>query len=251
MLSREIEQNDCTDGLRSLNVAMSNSLARASHALTLVEKRILAGAIAKVDSRKGSVIHSHLAQFEKVRITAIDYSEAYGVDLKNAYEQMRKAADQIFDRQFSIKEITEKGERVIRQRWVSSIVYAKNEGFIELRFSPEIYPHLNILRKQYTTYKLRNASSFRSSYSWRLYEVARSWVPFCSENNKSVTITLDNLKHQLEYPDTYRWDHVRKRVLEPATNEINKLSDLEISYSLNKKGKSIYSIDFIFCVKIT
>lgn len=233
------------EGLGECNVSMSNALARASHSLSLVEKRVLAAVIAKVDSRKGNKIHAHLSEFKKIRLTALDYSETYDVDPKNAYEHLKKAADHLFERQFSIKNIVGKNERITRYRWVSTATYAKNEGFIEISFTSEVYPHLNELKTQYTTYKLKNAASFRSAYSWRLYEIAQSWLEYCAKG-KTVFITLENLQHQLEWPQSYKWNDARKRAIDPAIQEIAKFEKLNVTYQIIKKGRSIHALEFKF-----
>ncbi|ESE42895.1 replication initiation protein [Shewanella decolorationis] len=231
--------------LGECNVTMSNALARASHALSLIEKRVLAASIARVDSRKGNKIHAHLAEFSKIRISALDYAETYGVDPKNAYEHLKSAADHLFERQFSIKSGSGRYERITRYRWVSSATYAKNEGFIEVSFTPEVYPHLNALRNQYTTYKLKNAASFRSAYSWRLFEIARSWLEHCA-SGQVVTITVENLRHQLEWPESYKWNDARKRAIDPAVAEIAQFEHLDITYKVVKHGRSIHALEFVF-----
>lgn len=236
-----IESNE----LGEYNVSMTNTLARASHALTLVEKRVLMGVVAKIDSRKGAKSHSHLAEFQKVRISAMDYAETYEVDPKNAYDHLKKAADHLFDRQFSIKKKVGKSERITRFRWVSSATYAKDEGFIELSFTPEVYPHLNALKSQYTTYKLKNAASLKSVYSWRLFEFGQSWVEHCKAG-KTVRITLENLRHVLEWPESYKWNDAKKRALDPAIKEIANFDHLDIEYTIEKKGRSVHALVFVF-----
>lgn len=235
------------DELGNYNVTMSNTLTRASHALTLVEKRVVMAIVAQVDGWKGSKVHAHLAGAKKMRVTALDYADTYGVNLKNAYQDLSRAADHLFDRQFSIrtKDGRNNAERLIRYRWVSSVTYAHSEGFVELRFTPEVFPHLNALKKQYTTYKLKNAASFKSIYSWRLFEFGQSWLEYCRKEKK-IRITLENLQHVLGWPDSYRWDHVKKRAIEPAIKEINKLNYLTVKYEVEKKGRSVHALYFYF-----
>ncbi|PFG45151.1 replication initiator protein, partial [Vibrio sp. ES.051] len=190
--------------------------------------------------------HAHLAEFQKVKITALDYARnIMEIDPRNAYLYLKKAADNIFERQFSVKEKVGNSERITRFRWVSSATYAKDEGFIELSFTPEVYPHLHTLKNQYTTYKLKNAASLKSVYSWRLYEYAKSWTTYCQEG-KSVHVTLENLKHILEWPDTYDWSDAKKRALVPAIKEIGTLSNLDITYKIVKKGRSVHALEFKF-----
>lgn len=240
----DLEIDDLPE-LSEFNVSMTNTLARASHALTLVEKRVIMGVVAKIDSRKGARAHAHLAEFQKLRISAMDYAETYEVDPKNAYAHLKKAADHLFDRQFSIKTMVGKSERITRFRWVSSATYARDEGFIELSFTPEIYPHLNALKNKYTTYKLRNAASLKSVYSWRLFEFGKSWVEHC-RSGKTVRITLENLRHVLEWPESYKWNDAKKRALDPAIGEISKFDHLDIEYEIEKKGRSVHALIFKF-----
>ena len=228
--------------LREFNVTMSNVLTRSSHSLTLNEKRVIACCIAKTNSIKGSAVHAHLAKFTKIRITALDFAETFGIDSKIVYSQLKTAADNLFERQLSIKTNRRGNERITRFRWVTSASYAESEGFIEVSFSPEIYPHLQSLKSQYTTYKLQNAAAFRSVYSWRLFEIARSWLG----TNKPITLSLESLKQQLDVPDTYRWDHVKKRALEPAILEIARFEQIDISYKTKKTGRSVTTLVFTF-----
>lgn len=229
--------------LTDYSVTMSNKLVRASHALNLTEKRLIAAAIAKVDSRKGQAVHAHLSDFKKIRISALDYAETYDVDPKHAYNDLKAAADDLFNRQITITEYSAKGhERYTKMRWVGAIKYAKTEGFVELSFTPEVYPHLHMLKREYTTYRLKNAASLRSTYSWRLYEFAKSWLEHCKSKQKPVQVTLEQLREVLETPDSYRWDHVRKRAIDPAIKEISSKDDLIITYQPYKKGRSVAGI---------
>lgn len=236
---------DKNSNLSEYTVSISNRLVRSSHSLSLPEKRLVAAAIAKVDSRMGSANHAHLSEFQKIRITALDYSETYGVDPKNAYAHLQIAAKNLFDRYVTIKTQGKKinSERVTNFRWVSSCSYAKDEGFIELSFTPEIHPHLHALKREYTSYKLKNAAGLRSVYSWRIYEIAQSWLKECNKNNKPVLWHLTDIKHALQVPDTYRYQEIRRRALEPAIIEIKKISNLEISFSPKKKGRSIVALE--------
>jgi plasmid replication initiation protein len=229
--------------LKDCKVTMSNKLVRASHALNLTEKRLITAAIAKVDSRKGNTVHTHLSDFHKVRITALDYAEAYGVDPKHAYNDLKSAADDLFNRQITITEYSKKGqERYTKMRWVGSIKYAKSEGFVELSFTPEVYPHLHMLKREYTTYRLKNAASLRSVYSWRLFEIARSWLDHCTTKKEPVRLTLEQLRGVLETPDSYKWKDIRVRAIEPAIKEISEKDSLKITYEAYKKGRAVAGI---------
>ncbi len=228
--------------LSECNVTMSNALTRASHALTLVEKRVIAAMVAQVDSRKGHSMQAHLAQFTKLKLHAIDYTETFDVDEKHAYEHLKKAADHLFERYIVIKQPAKKGEKLTKFRWVSSVTYAEGEGFIELSFTPEVYPHLHALRREYTFYKLKNAAALRSTYSWRLYELAQSWLKYY-KSGMSVKIQLVDLRLSLDVPEKYTWHDTKKRAIDPAIEEIAQHSGLEITYEMIKTGRSVTALN--------
>lgn len=238
-----MSEKECTKGLNDYNVTMSNKLIRSSHSLSLVEKRCIAAIIAKIDSRRGSSLHAHLAQYKKIRLSAIDYADTYGIDLKSAYRDLKKAADNLFERKVSIKNLSDQGKEIITKfRWVSSVAYAKDLGYVELSFTEELYPHLNALGREFKQYKLKNASSFRSVYSWRLFEYANSWLAYCTTNNKNVSVTIENLREMLDVPESYTYKDFRVRALDPAIKEIKNTSNIEIEYTPVKKGRPIHSL---------
>ncbi len=228
-----------TTELSEYNVSMSNKLVRAAHALKLIEKRLIATAIAKVDSRKGSAVHAHLSAFQKVRITAIEFGETYGIDQTNVYRELKMAADDLFNRQITIED----GNKYTKMRWVSSATYAESAGYVELSFTPEVYPHLHALSREYTSYKLKNAAALQSVYSWRFYELAKSWLGYCKTKQKPFKIQLKDLQHALEVPEKYTWHDTRKRAIDPAIVEIAQHAGLKISYTVLKSGRAITALD--------
>jgi plasmid replication initiation protein len=232
--------------LADYNVSMSNKLVRASHALKLVEKRLIAAAIAKVDSRKGNAVHAHLSQFQKLRITAQEFAETFGIDERNAYNELKAATDDLFNRYFTLTDYSKdkKHERYTKYRWIDAAKYAEGEGFVELSFTAHVYPHLHMLKREYTTYRLKNAASLRSVYSWRMFELAKSWLEHCTKTNKPVQLTLEQLRDTLETPDSYKWKDIRVRAIEPAIKEIAAKDYLEITYQAYKHGRSVAGIHF-------
>jgi plasmid replication initiation protein len=223
--------------LANFNVTMSNKLVRASQALTLTEKRIITACIAKINSENGSFKEAHLSQFERIKLTALDYADLYKVDPKAAYRDLKKAADNLFERQITLSRQHRKGERVYRFRWVGSVVYAEREGFIELGFTPDVYPFLNALTKHYTTYKLRNGCSFRGIYTWRFFELIQT-----RKDTQTLFITVEELAHSLDIPQSYKWNDIKKRSIEPAIKELKKVLKIDVGYEVIKNGRAITSL---------
>lgn len=230
--------------LPELHVNMSNQLIRAAHSLTLNEKRVIACCIAQLDSirsQKG-------AHQSRVILRASDFAETYGVDSKRAYREMQAASEKMFDRYIRTTKSGPKGLTEVKFRWVSGVTYHHGEGWIELGFSPEVTPHLTLLREKYTTYRLKSAAALRSTYSWRMYELFVSvWD---KRNNPELAgylvIKLDDFRRAMDVPESYRWSNVRQKVVEPAVEEVGRLHNLNITWETFKEGRSVSRLKFDF-----
>ena len=73
-------------------ITMTNALTRAGHGLTLSEKRLVMMAVSTLDSRKALPP----GEVPTTRITAMEYAEAFGVDLNTAYEQLQGGAKHLY-----------------------------------------------------------------------------------------------------------------------------------------------------------
>jgi plasmid replication initiation protein len=234
------------NALAELHVNMSNILVRAAHGLTLSEKRLMACCVAQLDSMR----IGRRPGFDQLRVklTALDFAETYEIDPKVAYRDMIVASDNLFKRYIRYVEDTPKGKQETKFHWVSGVKYHHGEGWVELGFSPEITPHLMLLRREYTSYKLKTTAALRSTYSWRLYEL------FVSVWNKKkhaamtgeLYITLDDLCRAMDVPERYKWHDTRKRAIEPAVRELADQNNLKIDWMPVKKGRAVSSLVFYF-----
>lgn len=230
---------------RDRHVSMSNRLARAAHALNLAEKRLVALGLAATDSvpLKGLALAAN--QGWKMRVTALEYAEAFAVDPTTAYEQLKSAAEKLFERyvRYQIKGRRGKPEEK-RFRWVSAAHYAPGDGFVELNFSPEIAPHLLGLRKHFTTYKLRQAAAFDSVYAWRLFELLKSW-----QSTGLYAPTIEEFHESMEAPPSCRKDFkgLRTRVIEPAVAAITTKAGLLVEWKPLRSGsRRVTGLEFRF-----
>lgn len=234
------------NALAELHVNMSNVLVRAAHGLTLNEKRLMACCVAQLDSMR----IGKRPGFDQLRVklTAMDFAETYEVDPKHAYREMIAASDNLFRRYIRYVEDTPKGKQETKFHWISGVKYHHGEGWIELGFSPEITPHLTLIRNQYTSYKLKTTAALRSTYSWRLYEL------FVSVWNKKkhaamtgdLYIKLDDLRRAMDTPERYRFADIKRRVIVPAVKELADHHNLRIDWKPVKKGRAVSSLVFHF-----
>lgn len=222
-----------------LQVTMSHALTNAAQSLSLAEKRVMMYAVAKLDSFKfdGGLRDG------RVKLTAHEYAEQYGVDPDTAYTQLKDAGKAIFMRYITFFEDSRYGPIENNVRWVSSAKYNKGEGSITLRFTMEVAPHLLGLRNKFTTYKLAQASALRSLYSWRLLELLTQYKEIGVRQ-----IALDEFHHAMEAPAYVlkNFKDCRCGIIEPAVKELSEKDGWIIEWTPIKTGRKVTSLRFEF-----
>lgn len=245
---RRAENYDADDLERASGdrwVTMSNALTRAGHGLTLSEKRLVMMAVSKLDSMKvmrpGEMLPS-------VKITAAEYAETYGVDLRTAYEALQDAARNLFDRKLTFFEPAHKrGSKPLKpirndMRWVGRCQYHEGEGWVQLAWWPDLIPSLVGLRKQFTSYQLQQASALRSAYSWRLLELLTRF-----RSSGVAEYTVDDFKASMDAPPSLSdFGQVKRRIIDPAVKELIEKDGWIIDWEPIKAGRKVQAVRFKF-----
>ncbi len=230
--------------LQERYVSMSNAVARSAQGLGLVEKRIIALGLAKTDSVPSADLVKASREGWKVRFSAAEYAESYELSLDSAYEQMKEAGDQFLKKTIRRLEKDKRG-RIIEHKynWLTGTTYHNGEGWVEIRFSFEVAPHLLGLRSKFTSYKLKQASALRSVYSWRLFECLQSW-----QSTGRWKVSIDDFIYAMDAPESCQKDfgNMNKRVLQPALKELREKDNMEIEIELEKAGRKITGLIFTF-----
>jgi len=219
-------------------VTKSNLLTEAGYKLSLNEQRLVLSAISKLDGRKP------FPKIGEFTITAIEFSSTFKIPIKQAYETLDNAASRLYER--DIKTFDRKGNSRERFRWVDCVKYWDGEGKVTLNFSSKITPYLTLLHKQMTTYDLNQIIKLNSAYAIRFYELL---IQFKSTGKRFIT--LEKLKERLELTEQYsRFYNFKTRIIEPSIDNINKFTDIYVSWDTVKKGRNITGLNFNFKQKI-
>ena len=139
---------------------------------------------------------------------------------------------------------TPRGKKEKKWVWVSGVTYHHGEGWVELGFSPEMTPHLTLLRKEFTSYKLKHAVALRSVYSWRLFELLMQF-----KSTGLLRISVDDFCMAMEAPPSCIKDfgQLRRRIIEPAVVELIGKNNLLIEWRAVKHGgRKISGLEFTF-----
>lgn len=213
-------------------VTKANALIEASYNLTLNEQRIILACAAKLDGRKPM-------PREAVFMLDVDeFAELFGTDPRNAYTEMEEAVTKLYER--DIRRIDGKVRK--RLRWVYMAEYRKGEGKVRLGFSPEIAPYLTMLHRRFTSYRLEEIARLRSAYAIRLFEMLAQYV-----DTGVFLITVEEFKQRFGIEEKYdRFSNLKARVIQPAVDDLQSKTSLDISWQGIKKGKSVVRLEFRF-----
>lgn len=222
-----------------------NNLIEASYALTLSEQRLILVAI--IAARE---IEKDLTSDTLLTIHASEYMKHFNLSRQSAYEALQSACDSLFERKLTyraIDPITGK-PAVYKSRWVSKVGYVREVACAQLNFAPDILQLFVKLEEKFTRYELKQISQLSSVYAIRLYELLIRW-----RSKRVMYISMIELRDKLGLMENeYKtMGDFKKRVLVIAINQINKLTDIAVSYEQKKEGRKITHIQFSFNQKLT
>lgn len=237
----DANQTDPRHELTENVVSKSNALCRAYYRFNLVEKRVMESIISKLDSK---LFNQY--QTQNVELTAVDYAKAFGVTEKSAYRELEGALDSLLNRVITV----EQGKRITKRPLMFKADYYTGEGRIVASFHPELIGHLIGLRKKFTSYPLADAVRFKSSYTWRFYELMMSWAKDKRQTEGLLagwfTIEVDELRNMMGFPKIQSFGTFRERVIERSQRELLEKANIHLLAEYVKKGRKITHLNFKF-----
>ena len=223
-------------------VVKSNRLIEASYRLGLNEQRIILYSICRCrEEQKG------LFPDLPVTITADAFTKQFpSIDKTNVYRQLKEAMDALYERSVTIHDIDPASghARVKKTRWISEGAYVDGAGNVQVTFTPEVIKYITRLETEFTSYQLEKVGNMTSAYAVRIYELLSQ-----HRGIGNRTLNLAWLRETLGVqPGEYKLTaDFKKWVIEIAVDQINKHSDLTVSYKPQKTGRAI--TDFVFKIK--
>lgn len=221
---------------KSITVRQSNSLIDASYRIASVgEGRLIRSLIAQISPND--------EDFKLYRVSVEDFARLFNITGEAAYEQIKKAADELTSRKIRI----EKNGSWLFMNWLSSAEYQKGSGYVELCFDKKLKPYLLQLKGYFTQYELENVVSFKSAYSIRIYELIKAEQFKAGRSEQfSKTFSYEELRSILGIADNEysKFACFRVNVVEVASREINANGDIKIEAEYLKGGRKVSHVVF-------
>ena len=222
-------------------IVKSNRMINSAIRMKLVEQQLLLFSIAKARETQ-----TGLSDASFVAIPALDFAAKFGANEAMVYGQLKDAAAALFERRFIIYDTDpDTGKpRVINTRWISAFAYVAESGVVQLRFAPECIPHITRQESDFTSYCIEQVSGMSSVHAIHLYELLAQYRGLGKR-----AFDIAELKKVLQVTEQYpRLDKFKVDVINVGVDQINKHSDLEVSYTQRKNGRSITHL--VFAIKL-
>lgn len=222
----------------SPQVYKSNALVEASYRLSVYEQRIILACIAQVRRDKP------LTDQQLYAVSAQQIADMTGTQLGTAYQNLKAASERLFERRVTLHEAPNgKGSDKVRlTRWVQTVEYREAEGMVALRFGTDMVPYLSQLTEQFTRYALADVARMDSAHAIRLYELLCQWRD-TGEREVSIEWLREAFQLEGKYPAIKDF---KRRVIEPAVEQINELSPLWVKWDQRKTGRRVSHLTFTF-----
>ena len=224
--------------MQSPQVYKANALVEASYRLSLYEQRIVLACIAQVRRDEP------LSDQQLYTVSAQQIAEMTGTKLGTAYQNLKAASERLFERRVTLHEPPngKSGGKVRLTRWVQEVVYQEDQGTVSLRFSQPMVPYLSQLSAQFTRYALADVAKMTSAHAIRLYELLCQW-----RDTGKREVELSWFREALQLEDRYsNIRDLKRRVIEPAVEQINEHSPLWCKWDQRKTGRRVSHLVFAF-----
>lgn len=228
------------------DIVKSNALIEASYRLTPAEQGIILACIAQIGMK------DEVTDKTMYKVSVQEYMTLTGVNRGTAYRDIKAAALRLKSRDVRIpylpnlKGKIKRDEGVLITGWVQSIIYSDKSSEVRLRFSHDMLPYISKITRCFTKYKLENVAKITSSYGIRLYELLLQHLNIKKPRTFSIEEFCETFMVHGKYSRIY---DLKKRVIDPAVNDINRHTDLWAKWEQIKTGRKVTHLKFYFGLK--
>ena len=219
------------DKQRSYQVVKANEIIqKARYDLNIQELKALAYIFSKIKPND--------TQLQEYSFSIKEYCQVCGIDYKNGgnYQYIKGSIKALRDKSFWI--LDEKGNEVLIG-WLQKVRISKGSGRITVRLDDDLQKYVLGLFDNYTQYELLSTLPMKSNYSFRIYELLKSYA-----FTKKHTFDIEDLKKKLAAETYTNFKDFRRKVIEVAVKEINLYTDIEVSWEPITKGRKVVQIIF-------
>ena len=211
------------------------NVTRRKHELTVLEQKVLCYILSKIKPAENiASVPDYTYQFE-IR----EFCRVCGIDCDNGknYRNVKAALDKLADNAFWL----DYGEGEFRFQWITTPDIRRGQGLIEVEIPKKVMPFLYNLSEKFTSFQLYNILALKSTYSIMLYELFKSYA-----YKGDIVLGIDDLKKYMGITgEKYKeYKAFRRAVIEKSIREIEKYTDVRVTFDPVRKGRYVTAIEF-------
>jgi len=184
--NREVELSTGErEGVSAANKALtlSNAIVRGMYSLTLNEQRLLRIAMAKAvaEHKPRTYLEKEDQVKRSTRLNAAEFAEVFEVSLDRAYYTLKHLSKSLQSKKIRWMRPLKSNQGKVElyptdSHWLTDVSYGHDEGWVELDWNLNIFDEVVFrLEQQFTRYRLDAVHSFKSAYTYRLFELLMSY----------------------------------------------------------------------------
>lgn len=209
-------------------VTVSNDLITARLDWSLMMHRILIILVSQIDSQNDKDFKPQLVRVRDIR----DWARL----THNSLHEEVIAATRELVRQ-PIETWSEEKQRYVGYPIFAKCEYRWGEGILEAQFNEYARPFLLQLSERFTKYRAQQALSLSTPYAIRTYEIAK--MVERPGKTSSHVVSLDAFRRAFALETKYaRHRDMRRRVLNPAIEEVNATCDVKVVCDDVREGRT-------------
>ena len=219
-----------------LIIRKPENLVNARYKLSPLAIKFLSTIIANI-KRSDDVDEEYVLQVK-------DFQELTGQKTKRIYELIEEALEDLLKNPLRIP-LNKEETKFLMCNWVSSAVY--DAGQVSFMIDKRLRPILLQVKEKYLKYRLENILSLRSSYVIRLYESLKDIFEKNTRHGKKAEkiFSVKEIREKLEIPRSYRFNDIKRFILEKAKAELTEHTDILFEYKEIKTGRKVTHLHFI------
>ena len=224
-------------------VSKSNSLVESAQMkFSAMQQRIVHTALSQI--RKGDCLTDEIMY--KIPISAI--IDLAGQEISGQfYNRTKVAALSLVSLPMTIKNNPDGSIRknVLVCPIVQSVQYNNDSGEVWIRFNKDAIPYLSGLEGiGFTQYSIEEGLlCMDSAYAYRLHDLIARWGDL---GMKEITIEDFRWMMGIDSDKYTRFNNLRKRVIEPAIQQVNEHSQFDVTVGYRKARRNIVALQFAF-----
>lgn len=218
-------------------VKKAEQLIASRYSLTAAEIKIISQLITMVKISDTS--------FQEYIFKVADWKDEQELKRKDIYKTFEDIADDLLSKPVTIR--SQNGDW-LKANWVSSARYIKGKGIIKFKISDELKPFLLALKNHFLQYDIKNILPMKSAYTIRLYELLKDWYMTEARYKKvkvvAKVVELAWLRQTFQIPKKYRYNDIKRQILQKAVADLPKYTDLKLSFEEIKESRRVVLIKF-------